>query len=468
MNNKAAVYQVYHIMKHKWIWLLLLGAFAASPSFAQYKKPKTRILFLLDASGSMYARMGSDNRINTAKRLLSQMVDSLRQFEEVELALRVYGHNTPKEQRNCEDTRLEVPFSWKNHDFIIEEMQAIRPKGTTLIAYSLQQAAYDFPIDREVRNIIILITDGIEECDGDPCAVSMALQEQGVALKPFIIGVGLDAQFRSEFDCVGRYFEANTEQQFQEVLGVVITQALNNTTAQVNLLDDFGQALETDVNMTFYDHHRKTMEYNFMHTLNNRGVPDTMYIDPGMSYDIVVHTVPPVKKENIEIKAGKHNTIPIESGRGNLRLEIDGVTNYNRLIGLVKDPSNNQIIHHQDFNTEQKYLTGSYDIEILSTPRIIQKGLKISQDKITTLKIPQPGKLNLITRIAFVGGIYRLRENKMEWVCDIQAAQGRQLIVIQPGNYYLITRNSLDKDILKTKEQKFEIKSGEVTQIALY
>jgi Ca-activated chloride channel family protein len=193
-----------------------------------------------------------------------------------------------------------------------------------------------------------------------------------------------------------------------------------------------------------------------------------MYIDPGMSYDIVVHTVPPVKKENIEIKAGKHNVIPIESGRGNLRLEIDGVTNYNRLIGLVKDPSNNQIIHHQDFNTEQKYLTGSYDIEILSTPRIIQKGLKISQDKITTLKIPQPGKLNLITRIAFVGGIYRLRENKMEWVCDIQAAQGRQLIVIQPGNYYLITRNSLDKDILKTKEQKFEIKSGEVTQIALY
>jgi Ca-activated chloride channel family protein len=451
----------------RWVCLILL-LFGGFVSQAQLKKPKTRILFVLDASGSMYARMGNDNRINTAKRLLSQMVDSLRAFEEVELALRVYGHTSPKEKRNCEDTRLEVPFSWKNHDYIIEEMHAIRPKGTTLIAYSLQQAAYDFPLQAGVRNIIILITDGIEECDGDPCAVSKALQEQGVALKPFIIGVGLDEQFRNEFDCVGRYFEANTEAAFEEVLGIVITQALNNTTAQVNLLDDFGQATETDVNMTFYDHNRQTLEYNFIHTINDRGVPDTLYLDPGVFYDLVIHTIPPIEKNKVEIKAGKHNVIPVDAGQGSLKLEIDGITNYNRLIALIKDPKTNEVIHFQDFNTQQKYLTGKYDIEILSTPRIKQEGLSISQDKITTLKIPQPGKLNLITRIGFIGGIYRIRNNEMEWVCNIDNKQGRQLIVIQPGTYYLITRNSLDKDVLKTKQQKFTIQSGQVTQIALY
>lgn len=449
-------------------YIVLLGCLLLmAVQSLQAQAPKTRILFVLDASGSMYARMDKDSRINVAKKLLTRMVDSLKNVQEVEIALRVYGHMSPKEKRNCEDTRLEVPFSRNNHDDVIYEIKEIKPKGTTLIAYSLQQAAYDFPSQPGVRNIVILITDGIEECNGDPCAVSQALQSQGVILKPFIIGVGLDVEFRNAFDCVGRYYEANTEEAFQEVLGVVITQALNNTTTQVNLLDKYGKPLETDVNMTFYEHRRHTTEGNYIQTINNRGVPDTLYLDPTIKYDLTVHTIPPVHKTDIEIKAGKHNIIPVDAGRGSLMLSIDGVTNYNRLIALIKRPGTQEIIHFQDFNTQEKYLVGTYDLEILSTPRILQKGVEVDQDKITTLKIPQPGKLNLITRVGYVGGIYRMKDNNMEWVANIEPIQGRQLIVIQPGNYYLITRNTLDKDILKTKQQKFEIKSGEVTQIAL-
>ena len=44
----------------------------------------------------------------------------------------------------------------------------IRAKGTTPIAKSLEEAAADFPIDNS-RNIVILITDGKEECGMDPC-----------------------------------------------------------------------------------------------------------------------------------------------------------------------------------------------------------------------------------------------------------------------------------------------------------
>ncbi|MEC8739218.1 MAG: VWA domain-containing protein, partial [Bacteroidota bacterium] len=216
---------------------------------------KTRILFLLDASGSMYAKMEESNRINIAKKLLIRLADSLTQLENVEIALRVYGHQSMKQKRNCRDTKLEVPFGELNQIQIREKIKGIRPKGTTLIAYSLQEAAYDFPQDKASRNIIILITDGIEECDGDPCAVSLALQKQGVILKPFIIGLGKNAKFRSEFDCVGQFFEAKTEKDFQNVLNIVVSQALNNTTIQVNLLDVYGRPTETDVNMTFYESH---------------------------------------------------------------------------------------------------------------------------------------------------------------------------------------------------------------------
>ena len=78
---------------------------------APAQTPKTRILFVLDGSGSMYAKMGTDNRITVAKRLLTRLVDSLKYQDELELALRVYGHQSVKTDRNCKDTRLEVPLA---------------------------------------------------------------------------------------------------------------------------------------------------------------------------------------------------------------------------------------------------------------------------------------------------------------------------------------------------------------------
>ena len=60
----------------------------------------------------MYAKMGTDNRITVAKRLLTRLVDSLKYQDELELALRVYGHQSLKTERNCKDTRLEVPFDF--------------------------------------------------------------------------------------------------------------------------------------------------------------------------------------------------------------------------------------------------------------------------------------------------------------------------------------------------------------------
>ena len=174
---------------HKKIWVIILVMLAVN-SYAQ--QPKTRILFVLDGSGSMYAKMGNDNRITVAKRLLTRLVDSLQGQTDLELALRIYGHQSQKTERNCKDTKLEVPFGQRNHQSIKDKIRDLRPKGTTLIAYSLQEAAYDFPKSTGVRNIIILITDGLEECDGDPCAVSLALQKQGVVLRPFVIGLGLN------------------------------------------------------------------------------------------------------------------------------------------------------------------------------------------------------------------------------------------------------------------------------------
>ncbi len=449
-------------LKHIGVFFLLLISVA---TYAQ--NPKTRILFVLDGSGSMYAKMGTDNRIAVAKRLLNRLVDSLEYQHDLELALRVYGHQSQKQERNCRDTKLEVPFARYNHKEIKEVITDLKPKGTTLIAHSLQEAAYDFPKSSGTRNIIILITDGIEECDGDPCAVSTALQKQGVILRPFVIGLGLDADYRSQFECVGRFFEAQTEKDFEEVLNVVISQAINNTTAQVNLINDFGRPTETNVNMTFTDAQSDKVIYNYVHTLDYRNNPDTLFLDPSYTYNLKVHTTPPVFKENITLVAGEHNTIAVGAARGTLSLKINGVTNYKNLQAIVLDKKNNEIINIQDFNNQQMYLTGKYDIMLLTLPRILEEDVQMVQNKTTTLQVQQPGKLNIVTRNKYEIGLYRMYKGETELVKILKLKGNQTVTVLQPGSYHLVYREAAVKETLNTKTEYFSIKSGEVTHINL-
>ena len=78
------------------------------------------------------------------------------------------------------------------------------------------------------------------------------IAQKGIILKPFVIGIGKE-DFSDAYSCVGKFFDVKQEDDFKNILNVVISQALNNTTAQVNLLDVDGRASETDVAMTFYD-----------------------------------------------------------------------------------------------------------------------------------------------------------------------------------------------------------------------
>ncbi|NTW26351.1 MAG: VWA domain-containing protein, partial [Lentimicrobium sp.] len=124
-------------------------------------EPLSRILFVFDGSQSMIGKWQSDIKINIAKKLMSSLLDSLKTFDNLQVALRVYGHQKPYPPADCNDTKLEVPFGPDNFDKVKIRIQGIEPKGTTPLAYAIEQAAGDFPPCDNCRNIIILITDGI-------------------------------------------------------------------------------------------------------------------------------------------------------------------------------------------------------------------------------------------------------------------------------------------------------------------
>src|SRR5688572_19258728 len=310
-------------------FLFLLPLFffttAVCQTKVQQKIPeKTRILFLLDASGSMLEQWERPNqtRWSVAKSILTKIVDSLGQNTRLELALRVYGHRSPQEIKNCKDTWLEVPFKARTHTAIIQKLDEIRPKGVTPITYSLEQAANDFPSNAGYRNIVILVTDGIESCGGDVCAMSRALQQKGVFLRPYIIGLGLETE--KALDCAGKYINADTPGKFFEILNESIDASFAKTTVSVQLLDGNSRPTETNVNITFVNSITGNPMYNFVHYLDRSGRPDTVEIEPVVDYEIIVNTIPPVVKKDMAITLGKHNLISIGAAQGNLVVQQEG------------------------------------------------------------------------------------------------------------------------------------------------
>jgi len=447
------------------IFLILFSwsAFGQTPP-----APLTRILFVFDASNSMNATWQSDRRITIAQKLLSEAVGELNDKPNVEMGLRVYGHQVailPGKQ-DCEDTKLEVSFRPNNGDLIQRTLKRIVPKGTTPIARSLEKAAGDFPECASCRNIIILITDGIEACDGDPCAISLALQKRGVILKPFVIGVGLDEDFTSTFNCVGNYFDATNEESFKNILDIVITQALNNTTAQVNLIDDFEKPLESNVTVNFFDENTEQLVYGFVHTLNHYGNPDTISLDPILTYRMEVHTIPTITKTGIKIVPGRHNIIPADAGQGRLEVKIQGRLGDNVPV-ILRLANKNETAHVQLANTVEKVLTDMYDLEILTLPRTKISAVEVTQNKTTTINIAEPGMVNIGLSSPGYGSIAFINGSKLEWVVNIDDFNLQQQYKLQPGKYKLTYRSKNSKEVVYTIEREFTVASGSAVSLKL-
>ena len=456
------------IINKKFKILIFIGLILLSSDLYPQKKqePVNRILFVFDASQSMLGRWQSGRKIDIAKQLLTNITDSLKDVKNLELALRVYGHQRSFPPQDCDDTRLEINFIPSNifAERVKGKLSMIKAKGTTPIAKSLEEAAADFPIDNS-RNIVILITDGKEECGMDPCAVSRLFAKKGIILKPFVIGIGLDKSWKDKLDCVGTFFDATNERDFSNILNIVISHVVDNTTTQVNLLDSLGNPTETNVPLTFYDNFTDIIKYNFVHTMNNMGNPDTMIIDPVLRYKVVAHTIPPVESEVITIQPGEHTIIPLKTPQGTLKITIKTKEDYQF---IVKKANQRETINVQKINNIQEYLTGYYDIELLTLPRQYFKNIRINQNQLTKLQLPSTGLANILLPANGYGGVYLNDGDKLSEIFKFNGESNQYKLTLLPGKYTVIYRSKSSKKYIYTDEKSFVIKSGKSQLIKIY
>jgi hypothetical protein len=192
-------------MSRSTFFLLVALAFVATgspPAGAQ------NVLFIVDFSGSMNEKVAGSPKIVTAKEVFRTTLRDMP--AQARIALMIYGHRRAKD---CKDIELLAGLGQETSDKLADRVDQLKAKGETPIATALLQSLGVFAGHKGEANSIVLITDGREECNGDPCAATQALVAAGVDVKIHVVGFNLSGGDRQAVECItqlsgGRYFDA--------------------------------------------------------------------------------------------------------------------------------------------------------------------------------------------------------------------------------------------------------------------
>ena len=180
------------------------------------------VQFILDSSGSMASKMGSKSRMELAKDSIQKFASSLP--EDANVALRVYGHggsNSEQDKaKSCASNELVYSLQSYDATTLANALNAFKPTGWTPLADAMRAALEDFKsVDQQnSRNIIFIVSDGIETCNGNPVEAAKLLKDSGLSPIVNIIGFDLDHKGQSQLMEVakaadGSYVNVKNQQQ---------------------------------------------------------------------------------------------------------------------------------------------------------------------------------------------------------------------------------------------------------------
>jgi Ca-activated chloride channel homolog len=211
--------------------LLVAAGVLASPAPARADE-STKVLLVLDVSGSMNERISSGGtKFAAAKRALKRVADAVPAGTQV--GLRVYGStiSEPKERnpKACTDTELVLPIGPLDRGKLFRAVDSFTAKGETPIAYSLEKSIGD--LGSSGKRVLILISDGEESCAGDPCPVARRLAKAGVDLQFNAIGLAVKSKARQQLQCIakagdGNYYDANNTSDLEDAVRKITQRAL--------------------------------------------------------------------------------------------------------------------------------------------------------------------------------------------------------------------------------------------------
>lgn len=447
--------------------LLATSAGAQSHKAAGLAADKTRVLIILDCSNSMWDRWQSDAKIKVTQTVLLKFLDSVANQSNIEVALRVFGHLN----KNAYGTRLEVPFEADNNYKIQSKVKTLVPNGACTVTSALMGSLNDFPRGDDARNIILIITDGMDDCDGNICDVARQVQMSGVIVQTFILGIGNKKDFQHSLDCAGKFTYVPDEENYTSTLYNIFHLSESEAQVVVSVNDETGHLLETELPIAFYDSQTGVVKYTTLYSIDGRYTPDTLTLDPLVAYDVELHTLPPTRKQHLQFRPGRLNALDFTIEQGALQLRTDGHrTNYQvpAYEVIVRQHGKSAIVGTQQLGDQVDYLAGQYDIEVLCSPVMQLNDVSIASSSITDLAIPTPGLANISKpKVVLSGDIFALQEGRITFVCHLNPNKVNERLLLMPGQYLLVTRPQSSTSYGKVRNRRFLIESGQTTNIAV-
>ena len=172
---------------------------------------------VLDASGSMWGQIRGKAKIEIAKGVLNKLIDGMP--ADLQVGLYAYGHRT---KGDCADIEMLSPVEPLNRSGLKKRIAAISPKGKTPLSEAVGQAAKTLRYT-EKRAAVILVSDGLETCDMDPCKLAEELAMSGSDFTVHVIGFDINEEEQEQLRCLadktgGLFLAAADADALQEAL----------------------------------------------------------------------------------------------------------------------------------------------------------------------------------------------------------------------------------------------------------
>ncbi len=180
---------------------------------------KSHLLFIFDSSESMNDLIdGKETKLEAAKKALSDFVAILP--ADLSVGLEIYGH---RETEECEDIEIVVPVGKLDVAEMQREINSLQAFGATPVAAALEKGAAAMT-SLKGKKTIVLISDGIDTCNGDPVRAAERIREEmGIDVIVQVTGLGVDKSAKEQLKETasaggGNYYAADNAQQLERSL----------------------------------------------------------------------------------------------------------------------------------------------------------------------------------------------------------------------------------------------------------
>ncbi len=154
------------------------------------------VMIVYDGSNSMWGQIEGVSKVEIARDVMAGLVETWPQS--TNLGLLAYGH---RREGDCRDIELMVEPGPVEKDAFLQAVNSITPRGRTPLTAAVEQAA-EFLSYRDNPATVVLVSDGVETCQADPCALAAQLERQGVAFTAHVIGFDLSREEHEQLACI--------------------------------------------------------------------------------------------------------------------------------------------------------------------------------------------------------------------------------------------------------------------------